>query len=456
MQVFLNVLIMILLILGLIWLQKKHYSFTIRVLTALIMGLIYGAVLQAIYGDSSEIVSKSNEWFAIVGTGYIRLLKMIVIPLVFVSIVSAIINQESQNLGKTAGIIIAVLMLTTAISAGVGAGSAKVFNLNAENIQAGITEKEASENLESKNEDFASKSVQGQLTEIIPDNVFYAFTGREGNSTLGVVVFAAFTAIATLGVKKKKPEEAEFFIKMMNSIHDIVMRMVSLVLRLTPFGILALMTKFLSTSNFDAIGKLLTFVIASYSAIIVVFIIHMIIIRLFGYSISKYLKKAFPVLVFAFSSRSSAGTLPLNLELQREKLGIDGSVSNLAGSLGVSIGQNGCAGIYPAMLAMMIAPAVGVEINAVFIVKLIIITMISSFGIAGVGGGATFAALTVLSAMGLPVGLAGLLIAIEPLIDMGRTTLNVNGSIVSGLVAGRVLNAVDDEVFKRDIEDEDS
>lgn len=107
------------------------------------------------------------------------------------------------------------------------------------------------------------------------------------------------------------------------------------------------------------------------------------------------------------------------------------------------------------MLAMMIAPAVGVKINLIFIAKLIIITMISSFGIAGVGGGATFAALTVLSAMGLPVGLAGLLIAIEPLIDMGRTTLNVNGSIVSGLVAGRILNSVDDEIFKRENQDED-
>lgn len=450
MQILLNVLVMLALLGVVYYLQRKHYSFTVRVLTALILGLVFGGILQLIFGSDSEVITKSNDWFSIVGTGYIRLLKMIVIPLIFVSIVSAIINQESQQLGKTAGMVIAVLLITTAISAGVGAASARVFNLNAEHIQAGITEQEASDRIESRGEEFASKPIQQQLTEIVPDNAFYAFTGQEGNSTLGVVFFASFVAIATLGVKRKKPESAEFFIKFINSLHAIVMRLVTLVLRLTPYGILALMTKFLSTSNFQEIGKLLIFVVASYAAILTMFIIHMIILRLFGYSVTTYIKKALSTLIFAFTSRSSAGTLPMTIELQRDKLGVEESVSNLSSSLGVSIGQNGCAGIYPAMLAMMIAPAIGVEITAAFLIKLIVVTAISSFGIAGVGGGATFAALTVLSAMGLPIGLAGLLIAIEPLIDMGRTALNVDGSVVAGLVTARVLNQVDDEAFKSD------
>ncbi len=449
MQILLNVLVMIGLLAVVYVLQRKHYSFTVRVLTALVLGLLFGGILQLIYGSDSEVITKSNDWFSIVGTGYIRLLKMIVIPLIFVSIVSAIINQETQQLGKTAGMVIAVLLITTAISAGVGAGSAKVFNLNAEHIQKGITEQEASDKIEARGEEFASKPIQQQLTEIVPDNAFYAFTGREGNSTLGVVFFASFIAVATLGVKRKKPESAEFFIKMINSIHAVIMRLVTLVLRLTPYGILALMTKFLSTSNFNEIGKLLIFVIASYTAILVMFIIHMIILRLFGYSVGTYLKKALSTLIFAFTSRSSAGTLPMTIELQRDKLGVEEGVSNLSSSLGVSIGQNGCAGIYPAMLAMMIAPAIGVDITAAFLIKLIVITAISSFGIAGVGGGATFAALTVLSAMGLPIGLAGLLIAIEPLIDMGRTALNVDGSVVAGLVTARIMNQVDDEVYRK-------
>ena len=104
------------------------------------------------------------------------------------------------------------------------------------------------------------------------------------------------------------------------------------------------------------------------------------------------------------------------------------------------MGQNGCAGIYPAMLAFMIAPTVGIDPLAwSFIVPVVLIVGISSFGIAGVGGGATFAALIVLSSMNLPVALVGILISIEPLIDMGRTALNVNGSMVAGSITSRVL-----------------
>lgn len=105
------------------------------------------------------------------------------------------------------------------------------------------------------------------------------------------------------------------------------------------------------------------------------------------------------------------------------------------------------------MLAVMIAVGTGVPMDVAFFVKLIIITAISSFGIAGVGGGATFAALTVLSSMGLPVGLVGLLIAIEPLIDMARTALNVSGSMVSGLITAKRLGELDMDVYNKDFEE---
>ena len=162
----------------------------------------------------------------------------------------------------------------------------------------------------------------------------------------------------------------------------------------------------------------------------------------------RLLKMIVIPLIFAFTSRTSAGAIPLNVETQTDKLGVSSGIANLSASLGTSIGQNGCAGIYPAMLAVMIAPTVGIDpLAPAFLIKLIIITAIGSFGIAGVGGGATFAALTVLSAMGLPVGLVGLLIAIEPLIDMARTALNVSDSMVTGLVAGKRMNELDINVY---------
>lgn len=118
----------------------------------------------------------------------------------------------------------------------------------------------------------------------------------------------------------------------------------------------------------------------------------------------------------------------------------------------MSIGQNGCAGVYPAMLAVMIAPTVGQPIDAQFIVTLIAIVAISSFGVAGVGGGATFAAILVLSALNLPIALAGLLISVEPLIDMGRTAVNVSGAMTAGVTTAKITGEIDLETYNDSVE----
>lgn len=443
-----NIIVMLVVIFGLALLKKKRVSFTIRVVVALVIGIIFGAILQLKYGASSDVVVQSNSWFSVIGTGYVRLLSMIVIPLIFVSITSAIINQDSKKLGKMAMQIIAILLITTAISAFVGASSANLFNLSAEGFQIGEKEQKAAENMETKLGGFNEKPIQQQIVEIIPTNPFYAMTGQGSSSTLSVVVFAAFLGLATIGLRKGNPESAENFTKFIKVSHDIVMRMVTMILRLTPYGVLALMTKLVSTNNFSEILRLINFVIASYAALAVVFIIHLLILAAFKLNPITYIKKAATPLMFAFSSRSSAGTLPINMETQVEKLGVSQGHANLSASLGTSIGQNGCAGVYPAMLAVMIAPTVGINpLAPAFLIKLIIVTTLSSFGIAGVGGGATFASLVVLPAMGLPVGLAGLLIAIEPLIDMARTLVNVSDSMIAGLISSKLMGELNTDVY---------
>lgn len=438
---------------GLSYMQKKHMSFTKRVLTALVVGILFGGALQLIFGSGSEVITTSNTWINIIGSGYVRLLNMIVIPLVFVAITTSIVNQDASALKKSASSIIIILILTTAISAGLGAGIAGIFGLDSSELIAGQAETARGEALETTLTEFQSKTIPEQITEIIPRNVFYAMTGQGSSATLSVVFFAAFLGIATIGIRKKKPESAEAFKNFLNMLHDIVMRMVTMVLRLTPFGVFALLSRFVSTSNYTEISRLFEFVVASYIAIILMFLVHLLILMAFKLSPMKFLKKASVPLSFAFSSRSSAGTLPLNVETQVEKFGVSTGIANLSASLGTSIGQNGCAGIYPAMLAVMIAVGTGVPMDVSFFVRLIIITAISSFGIAGVGGGATFSALTVLSSMGLPVGLVGLLIAIEPLIDMARTALNVSGSMVAGLVTAKRLNELNMETYNKDFSD---
>ena len=129
-------------------------------------------------------------------------------------------------------------------------------------------------------------------------------------------------------------------------------------------------------------------------------------------------------------------------------MGISEGVSNLSASLAVTIGQNGCAGIYPAMVVAMIAPTLGINpLEPAFLIKAVIIIAIGSFGIAGVGGGATNAALITLSALGFPVGLVAILLGIEPLIDMGRTMFNVNDGMVTAAVTGKICNEADMDKF---------
>ena len=177
------------------------------------------------------------------------------------------------------------------------------------------------------------------------------------------------------------------------------------------------------------------------------FVVHAVLLMVLGgVNVREYFAKVWPVLTFAFTSRSSAATIPLNVETQVEALKVPSPIANLSATFGATIGQNGCAGIYPAMLAVMIAPSMGVDPLALdFIVGLVMIVAVSSFGIAGVGGGATFAALVVLPALGFPVTVAAVLISIEPLIDMARTALNVNGAMTAGVITGRWLGGIVDE-----------
>ncbi|MFD1136030.1 L-cystine transporter [Paenibacillus urinalis] len=450
-QVIINVAVMLVLIGLLYWMQKKHISFTKRVFTGLGLGLVFGILLQLIYGAGSGTIEKSVDWFSIVGSGYVSLLQMIVIPLIVVSIISAIMNLKgNQNIGKMSFSIIGTLLITTAIAASIGIGVTLAFDLEGINVESGEAETTRTQRLEEQLVDVEDMTIPQQVLEFIPSNPFEDMTGARSTSTIAVVIFSAFVGIAVLGLDRKKPEQADTFRKMINALYAVVMRIVTLVLRLTPYGILALITKVTATTNAQEILKLGEFVIASYVALLLMFVVHLILVTVFGFNPVAYLRKVMTTLVFAFTSRSSAATIPLNVETQTKKLGVSAGIANLSASFGATIGQNGCAGIYPAMVAVMIAPTVGIDpLSWDFIITLILVVMISSFGVAGVGGGATFASLIVLSTMNLPVALVGLLISVEPLIDMGRTALNVNGSMTSGLITSKLLNENDRDTFNR-------
>ncbi|PWU67037.1 L-cystine transporter [Gracilibacillus dipsosauri] len=436
-----NIAIMFLFIGILFFMQKKHLSFSKRVFAGLGLGILLGALLQIVYSTDSNIVSVTTDWYNILGRGYVRLLMMIVIPLILVSIIQSIINLEkSKDLGKMSAWIIGILVTTAMIAATVGVTSATIFDLSADQIDMGQAEEQRGLDLEERLGSIEGMSTPQKILEFIPSNPFLDMTGQRATSTIAVVIFSIIVGIAVLGVRRKQPEQAEKFVEIINALYAVVMRIVKIILRLTPYGILGLMANTVAQTDIAGIIELGKFVAASYVALISMFIIHLILLAIFGLNPLTYTRKVLPVLSFAFTSRSSAGTIPLTIQVQKENLGVHSGIANMSASFGATIGQNGCAGIYPAMLAVMIAPTQGIDpLSPSFLLQLVLIIGISSFGVAGVGGGATFAALIVLSSMNLPVALAGLLITVEPLIDMGRTALNVNDSILSGTLTSRIM-----------------
>ena len=421
--------------------RKPRFTLGQQILLGLLLGAGYGLALQFLYGSGDAAVKETLTWTNVVASGYISLLKMVIMPLVLVMMIAAVVRmREVADLGRIGGSVVGILVGTTAVAALVGILVSNLFGLNADAITQGARELEQAASLTSRYENVANLGLADMLVRFIPSNIFSDLTGARPTSIIAVVIFGILFGLAALGVAKEDPARGEKLREAVLTLQAVIMRLVQMIMALTPYGILALMTGVVAGSNAQDLWNLVEFVGASYVAIAIMFAIHGILLRLAGVNVRSYFKTVWPVLTFAFTSRSSAATIPLNVETQVDGLKVPEPIANLSATFGATIGQNGCAGIYPAMLAVMIAPSMGIDpLSFSFILPLVAIVAISSFGIAGVGGGATFAALVVLPAMGFPVTVAAVLISVEPLIDMARTALNVNGAMTAGVLTGRWL-----------------
>ena len=438
-MLFLTLVLFVVVLLGINYLYRSTQKLGQTVFIGLLLGLVGGALLQSL--SEQETVKTALDWINLVGSGYVRLLQMIVMPLVFVSILSAITRlNQAGSLGKISFSVLSVLLVTTAIAALIGIIMVQVFGLTAEGLVAGERELAAQAKVVGRVDQVSNLSIPAMLISFIPKNPFAELTGANPTSIISTVIFSAFLGVAALSLRKEDQSLGDRIAQGVDTLNKLVMRLVRFVIRLTPYGVFALIIKMAATSKWEDILNLGSFIVASYIAIILMFIVHGVLLGLSGINPITYFKKALPTLSFAFTSRSSAASIPLNIETQTDKLGNNPVVANFSATFGATIGQNGCAGIYPAMLAVMVAPTVGVDPFTVsYIATLVLVVAISSFGIAGVGGGATFAAIVVLSTLNLPLELVGLLISIEPLIDMGRTALNVNGAMTAGTLSSKWL-----------------
>lgn len=436
-----NLVVFVLLAGALFNFRKPRLTLGRQILLGLLLGAGYGLALQFLYGSGDAAVKETLTWTNVVASGYISLLKMVIMPLVLVMMIAAVVRmREVADLGRIGGSVVGILVGTTAVAALVGIFVSNFFGLSADAITQGARELERAASLTSRYENVANLGLADMLVRFIPSNIFSDLTGARPTSIIAVVIFGILFGLAALGVAKEDPARGEKLREAVLTLQAVIMRLVQMIMALTPYGILALMTRVVAGSNAQDLWNLVEFVGASYVAIAIMFAIHGILLRLAGVNVRSYFKTVWPVLTFAFTSRSSAATIPLNVETQVDGLKVPEPIANLSATFGATIGQNGCAGIYPAMLAVMIAPSMGIDpLSFSFILPLVAIVAISSFGIAGVGGGATFAALVVLPAMGFPVTVAAVLISVEPLIDMARTALNVNGAMTAGVLTGRWL-----------------
>lgn len=434
-----NLIVFAAIIFALFRLRRPGVTLSRQILAGLVAGVVYGFALQLFYASDPDTVGSTLEWTNVIGASYVNLLKMIIMPLVLIMMIAAVVRmRDLAALGRIGGSVIGILVGTTMIAALIGILVTNAFGLTAEGLTEGARELERAAALNQRYQDMANLGLTDMLVRFIPANIFEDLTGVRPTSIIAVVIFGILFGVAALAVGREDPARGEAIISFVETTQAIVMKLVHMIMALTPYGILALITKVVAGSNAADILNLLTFIVASYVAIAIMFGVHAVLLALTGTNVVDYFRKVWPVLTFAFTSRSSAATIPLNVETQVEELGVRPPVANLSATFGATIGQNGCAGIYPAMLAVMIAPTMGVDpLGLSFIAGLVAIVAISSFGIAGVGGGATFAALVVLPAMGFPVTVAALLISIEPLIDMARTALNVNGAMTAGVITNR-------------------
>ena len=421
--------------------EKKKVKFSTRMISAMGIGLVLGVFIQLVAGfpkDPSSIrwIEEVSKWYGLIGNGFMDLLKMLVVPLIFVSIIRVIINmKDGVNLGKLTLKSLTVLLGTTALAAIVGLVVGNLFNLGAGEV------------LITSNTDIREiSSIVDTLRGLLPSNPVNAMA--EGN-IVAVVIFAAFIGTSMKRLNKKYSDVIKPAWDLVEASYKIITSVAMTVIKFMPYAVVALLANTIAARGVGAILGVVDFIIALYVSVAIMFIIHLIIIALNGLNPFKYVKNVMEPLILAFTSRSSLGTLPVTIETLTEKAGVDNGVASFVGSLGSNAGMNGCAAIYPALMAVTVANMSGTPMDFSFYGMLLVIIVISSLGIAGLPGTATMAVSVVISGMGMGAAfpLVGGIIAIDPILDMGRTMLNVNGTMVTAVTVANSFGDINKEKF---------
>ncbi len=302
--------------------RRPAFSLAQQILAGLGAGVVFGFALQFAYSGNAHVIAGTLEWTNVIGSSYVNLLKMIIMPLVLVMMIAAVVKmREVAALGKIGGVVIGILVGTTMIAALVGIGMANIFGLTADGLTEGARELARAETLLSRQETVGAFSLADMLIRFVPSNIFYDLTGARPTSIIAVVLFGILFGIAALLVANEEPERADAITGFIETTQAVIMKLVHMIMALTPYGILALITKVVAGSNAADILALISFVAASYIAIAIMFGVHSLILRLNGVNVADYFKKVWPVLTFAFTSRSSAATIATSFRINAGAIG---------------------------------------------------------------------------------------------------------------------------------------
>ncbi|MEQ7005278.1 dicarboxylate/amino acid:cation symporter [Actinopolymorpha sp. B17G11] len=414
--------------------RQPRLPFWAQILAGLTLGIILGLLARGLG------LSWLAETLTQIGSIFVQLLRVAVPPLIFTAIVVSIASlRQVTGAARLAGQTLLWFMITSLLAVTIGLVLGLLTN-------PGLDTSLSQDNAEAY--DGTSGSWLDFLTGIIPANVLgvsaetsteqadgvVSVTTALSFNVLQIVVVAAVVGAAALAAGEK----AEPFLAFNRSALALVQKVLWWIIRLAPIGTLGLIGKAVATYGWDLLGPLATFTVDVYvGCALVLFGVYSILARLHGLSPLKFFSGAWPAIELAFVSRSSVGTMPLTQRVVTRNLGVPQEYASFAVPFGATTKMDGCAAIYPALAAITVAQIFGVNLGLTEYLLIAFVSVVGSAATAGLTGAIVMLTLT-LSTLGLPLEGVGLLIAIDPILDMMRTATNVAGqALVPTIVAKR-------------------
>ncbi|MDD4155938.1 MAG: dicarboxylate/amino acid:cation symporter [Candidatus Cloacimonetes bacterium] len=419
--------------------NKVKLTLTTKIFLSMIFGLILGIIINILIektaGSFSGFIKTYlvSGLFSVIGAMFINAIKMLVIPLVLVSLVCGVTGiGDVKKLGRVGGKTLFFYMITTALAI-----TLSLFIANILNPGSGLEMNSQTEEVSVS----SAPSLSNVIIDIIPDNPFMAMT--QGNM-LQVIFFALLLGISIAAIGKKAHTVLNFF----EELNSIVMKMITLIMLTAPYGIFCLIAKVFSEQGFSAFMPLLKYMIA----VVVILIVHLVFVYsaalkvIGGLSPVKFFKKFYPTMLVAFSTSSSNATIPVTMSTVEKKMGVSRSIASFSIPFGATINMDGTA-IMQGVAVIFIAQVYGISLGIADFLLVILTATLASIGTAGVPGVGLITLSMVLTQVNLPVEGIALIMGVDRLLDMSRTAVNISGDAIVSIIVAKSENEFDKSIY---------